>query len=103
MFLYIMDWSRLHSNDQPAGLFFFLRLSRVAHFASPRRHKTGLSLSYTKKYCEITFVDFTEGSISMSIESTFETLIIEIDIKLYQYSCVDFIKWQKKGKTLAQA
>ena len=42
-------------------------------------------------------------SISVRVESAFETLIIEIDIRLYKYSCVDFIKWQQKGKILEQA
>ena len=51
---------------------------------------------------KVTFVDFNKESTSVSVEYTFETLIIEIDIRLYQYSCVDFIKWQEKSKILAQ-
>ena len=47
---------------------------------------------------KVTFVDFTEESTSKSVESTFETLIIEIDVRLYQYSCVDSSKWQEMAK-----
>ena len=83
--------------------FFLGDCHVIIHFASPGRQKTGFPLDYTKKYCETTFVNFIEGSISISVESAFETLIIEIDIKLYQYSCVDYIKWQKKGRIQAQA
>ena len=52
---------------------------------------------------KVTFVDFTEESTSVSVKSTFDTSIIEIDTRLYQYSCVDLIKWQEKGKILVQA
>ena len=41
---------------------------------------------------KVTFVNFTEESTSISVESTFETLIIEIDINLYTNSWLDFIK-----------
>ena len=47
---------------------------------------------------KVTFVDLTEESTSKSVESTFETLIIEIDVRLYQYSCVDSSKWQEMAK-----
>ena len=49
-----------------------------------------------------TFVDTIKESTSMSIKPTFEILIIEIDIGLYQCSCVDLIKWQEEGKILVQ-
>ena len=42
---------------------------------------------------KVTFVDFTEESSSISVKSTFDTSIIEIDL----------IKWQEKGKILVQA
>ena len=50
----------------------------------------------------VTFVDFTEESTSISVKSAFDTSITEIDTRLYQYSYVDLIKWQEKGKILVQ-
>ena len=47
---------------------------------------------------KVTFVDFTEESTSKSVESTFQTLITEIDVRLHQYSCVDSSKWQEMAK-----
>ena len=38
---------------------------------------------------KVTLADFTEESTSA--KSTFYTSIIEIDTRLYQYSCVDLI------------
>ena len=52
---------------------------------------------------KVTFVDFTEESTSISVKSTLDTSIIEIDTRLYQYLCEDLIKWQEKGKILVPA
>ena len=52
---------------------------------------------------KVIFVDFTKESISILIKSTFENLIIEIDIRIHKYSCADLIKWKEKGKISIQA
>ena len=64
----------------------------ITDFALLGRHKTGFPLPYTKEY-----------SLVESVESTFETSVIEIDKRLYQYSGADLIKWQEKGKILVKA
>ena len=51
---------------------------------------------------KVTFVDFTKESTSLSVKSTFDIWVIEIDMRLYQYSSADLIKWQEKGKILVQ-
>ena len=70
----------------------------VTDFVSLGRHKTVFLSLIPRNIVTVTFLDFTEESTSISVESTFETLIIEIDIRLYQYSCADFIKWQEEKK-----
>ena len=65
----------------------------ITDFASLRRHSTGFPLSYIlRNNVKVTLADFTEESISA--KSTFDNTIIEIDTRLYQYSCADLIKWQ---------
>ena len=59
----------------------------VTHFGSLGRHKTGFLSPIPRNTVKVTFVNFIE-------ESTVQTLIIEIDVRLHQYSCVDFIKLQ---------
>ena len=75
----------------------------ITHFGSPGRHKTGFLSLIPRNTVKVTLVNFIEESTSISVESTFQTLITEIDVRLYQYSCVDFIKWQEKAKILVQA
>ena len=91
MFVYIMDGVealREWSNNRPVS---FWNLSHDYTFWITGRQKQ-VFLSLLPVILKVTSVDFTKESTSISVESTFKTLIIEIDIRLYQYSCVDFLK-----------
>ena len=73
--------SRLHSNDQATRSLFWeivTLLHILDHWESIKQ--VFLSL-IPRNTVNVTFVDFTEESTSKSVESTFETLIIEIDVK----------------------
>ena len=105
MFVYIMDGVEATPNLSNNRVIFSRKMSLDYRFCIAGKALNRFSsLPYMlRNNVKVTFVHFTKESISGSVKSTFDTLIIEIDTRLYQYSCVDLNKWQEKGKILVNA
>ena len=104
MFVYILDGVEATLKWSNNRLVFFRKIATWRHILDDWEGIKQVFLSLIpRNIVKVASEDFTKESTSMSVESTFEALIIAIDIRLYQYSCVDFIKWQEKGKIMAQA
>ena len=104
MFVYIMDGVEAALNLPNNRVIFLENCHVITDFASLGRHYTGFPLRYIlRNNVKVTFVDFTEESTSISVKFTCDTSVIEIDMRLYQYSSVHLIKRQEKGKILVLA